>query len=440
MKYFLLNFFFILFNHLLNAQLYSIDSLELKWERYKLKNGIEVVLQPDTKQTEISVEFWLRTGARDEKPEQFGFAHFFEHATPYGLTGDTNLSKAFRALRTNSNAQTRKDYTKYYVQVKPEGLALALRYTVERLNADTASINDKTIENHRTNVLNEMNRMESSAYNSPTVTTVRAAITFGEGFPYAHSTYGNIENNKSFTTDDVKKWYAKYFFTNNFILFVVGDFMPAQVKSLIEKYFSGLTKTGKLNNVKPQPAKHIQGSFTMPSVIKSNFISITWQIPGYTSPDAEKLELLAQLFDEKIKNDSVKFIPGSGSSELLNIYEWAGQFGVYASFASAPDSLKVEQHLLEIVNETIKNGVSANELLTAKRKMIANISEMEMTLGFIGSRTELLGEGLLYANDPGFYLSRLKRQLAFTAKDIQTIAAKWLAGKGARLLLLSPGQ
>jgi len=50
-------------------------------EHYKLRNGIRVLLQPGTSVAEVSVEFWIGTGAKDGTEDKFGFAHFFEHAT-----------------------------------------------------------------------------------------------------------------------------------------------------------------------------------------------------------------------------------------------------------------------------------------------------------------------------------------------------------------------
>lgn len=431
----LLGFLFI--NPTLSAQQNPIDSLTLKWETYTLKNGIQVVLSPDPTQKEISVEFWLRAGAKDEVPGQFGFAHFFEHATPYGFSKDTLLRNKFRAERTNSNAQTRKDYTRYYVQVKPGGLELALRYTAERLNADTSAINEKTIETHRTNVLNEMNRMESSPNNSPTATTIRTRITYGSGHPYGHSAYGTLKGNENFTISDVRKWYDKYVFTDNIILFIVGGFETEQTRKLIESEFGGIEKKGQVINNKFPTAKCSPGSFSLPTTAKTNFISITWPMPGWKSPDIEKLQILANVLDEKFKKDTLSFILSSGSSDLFNSYQWAGQFGLFASFSSSSDSNAVEQHLMKILNDVIKKGVSENELKLGKQKAISNIKQMQATLGFISSRTELLGEGLLYANDPGYYLLRLKRQLNLTTKDIQKIAKKYFSKNGARLLLVS---
>ena len=92
---------------------------------------------------------------------------------------------------------------------------------------------------------------------------------------------------------------------------------------------------------------------------------------------------------------------------------------------------------MDHVNNIVNNGVPEDELRTVKLEAINEVKEMSNNLGFIGSRTELLGEGELYANNPDYYLQRLRRQSKLRPTDIQSTAAKWLKRKGARLLLLS---
>ena len=181
----------------------------------------------------------------------------------------------------------------------------------------------------------------------------------------------------------------------------------------------------------------MSGSFRLPSSAKTNFVSITWKIPGWKYADADKLQIVANLLDERLSRDSFSSIVKAGSSDLFNLYEWAGQFGVYASFSSLTDSIKIQKHLMEVVNAIIEKRISESELQLAEQRLLSNVTEMIGKLGFIGSRAELIGEGFLYANDPGFYILRLKRQQNLNANDIQMIARKWLKTKGARLLLIS---
>ena len=136
----------------------TLDSIQMKYELYKLKNGLQVLLQSDSSVDQVSVEFWLAVGIRDEPSNKYGLAHFFEHVTPYGLRGKTKEQELFKTYRTDSNAQVKKDFTRYYVKVKPEGLDLALQYTAERLTAKSIEIDNEKVESERVRVLAEIER------------------------------------------------------------------------------------------------------------------------------------------------------------------------------------------------------------------------------------------------------------------------------------------
>jgi hypothetical protein len=92
-------------------------------------------------------------------------------------------------------------------------------------------------------------------------------------------------------------------------------------------------------------------------------------------------------------------------------------------------------HLINL-NDILRNGITGEELISAQSKAINNINKMQLNLGFIDSRTEILGEGLLYKNDPNYFLSRLKLQEKLKPKNIQAVAKKWLGKKGTRLLVI----
>jgi zinc protease len=415
----------------------DFDSLTLKWEYYKLPNGINVILQPDTTQKEIAVEFWIHAGTRNEIPGQYGFAHFFEHATPYGFVKDSLLRNAFRTVRTNSNAQTRNDYTRYYVQVKPEGLQLALKYSAERLDADLSLVFDSTIEKHRKNVLNEMARQESNPLYSPTANAVRREVTFGADHPYGHGSYGTIGENERFTTADVKEWYTQYFLTTNTILLVSGNFDILDIKPRIEREFGTIMHRGsRMRTIIPQPHPVFR-QYTIPGSAAFHFLSITWPAAAFGSDDDPGLSLLALILEDRLSKDQPQYIKQSGSSDLFALYELAGQFGVFASFNTLRDSMAVENHLRSAIKNIIQKNISKQELDSAKARATAHTRELLKNLGFIDSRNELLGEGFLFANNPGYYLERIRKLQKLNSYDLQLQAAKWLSGKGARVLIIS---
>ena len=52
---------------------------QLHYEKYKLKNGLDVILVEDHRLPLVAVDLWYHVGPANERPGLTGFAHLFEH-------------------------------------------------------------------------------------------------------------------------------------------------------------------------------------------------------------------------------------------------------------------------------------------------------------------------------------------------------------------------
>ena len=70
-----LNFIFIL-----SIQASLLEDLpEIKYETFKLDNGLTVIVHEDKKVPMVAVNVWYHVGSKNEKVGKTGFAHLFEH-------------------------------------------------------------------------------------------------------------------------------------------------------------------------------------------------------------------------------------------------------------------------------------------------------------------------------------------------------------------------
>ena len=91
-----------------------------EFHRRKLANGLRAVAVRDTGE-KVSVFMVIGAGKRQETPATTGLAHLTEHALFTG-TPTTPLGKhdaKIRALKGESNAYTRDDFTAYYAHKIP---------------------------------------------------------------------------------------------------------------------------------------------------------------------------------------------------------------------------------------------------------------------------------------------------------------------------------
>ena len=64
----------------------------LKYEKYTLPNGLQVILHEDHATPIVAVNVWYHVGSKDERPGRTGFAHLFEHMM---FQGSKHYDKVF---------------------------------------------------------------------------------------------------------------------------------------------------------------------------------------------------------------------------------------------------------------------------------------------------------------------------------------------------------
>src|SRR6202012_5505238 len=115
-------------------------------EKYKLPNGLEVILSEDHRLPLVAVNLWYHVGPMFEKPGRTGFAHLYEHMM---FEGSKNVGEKayFKYLEgggaSDINGTTDFDRTNYYETLPSNQLELALwlesarmGFLLDKLTAD----------------------------------------------------------------------------------------------------------------------------------------------------------------------------------------------------------------------------------------------------------------------------------------------------------------
>ena len=63
---------------------------ELPYEKYRLPNGLDVILSQDRSLPLVAVDIWYHVGAANEEAGRTGFAHLFEHMM---FTGSKHIAR-----------------------------------------------------------------------------------------------------------------------------------------------------------------------------------------------------------------------------------------------------------------------------------------------------------------------------------------------------------
>jgi zinc protease len=209
-------------------------------ERFRLPNGLRVVLSPDRTAPVVGVAVVYDVGIRSEPPGRAGFAHLFEHLM---FQGSTNLEKLahFRHVQGSGgtfNGSTHFDYTDYFETLPSNALERVLFLEADRMRGPRLSMENLRNQVHvvkeeiRVNVLNR-------PYGSFPLLTLPPVMF--DAYPNAHDGYGSFADLEAATVDDAWDFFDKYYAAGNAVLVVVGDFESDEATRLVERHFGDVS-------------------------------------------------------------------------------------------------------------------------------------------------------------------------------------------------------
>ena len=209
----------------------------------QLENGMKYYIRHNNKQKGLA-DFYIihNVGAIQEEDNQQGLAHFLEHMA---FNGTTNLpgkmlikwcEKVGIKFGANLNAGTSWDYTQYLmrdVPVSRQGVVDTAMLILHDWSHFITLDNDE-IDKERGVIQEELRTRDGASWRS----TINLLKNLYKGTKYEHrNLIGHLDGLQSFTYDDIKSFYHKWYRPDYQAVVVVGDIdvdkLEAQVKSLM---------------------------------------------------------------------------------------------------------------------------------------------------------------------------------------------------------------
>src|SRR6185436_15991160 len=101
-------------------------------------------------------------------------------------------------------------------------------------------------------------------------------------------------------------------------------------------------------------------------------------------------------------------------------------FEIQVDVKPGQDADAVSRRLDAIIADFVANGPTEDEVRrTVMRTLSGRIQGLEQVGGF-GGKAVALAEGMLYANDPNFYRTRLEQVAAVTPAQVRAAMQRWL--------------
>jgi zinc protease len=411
----------------------------IKFTQFTLPNGLRVILHEDHSTPIVAVNVWYHVGSKNEVPGRTGFAHLFEHMMFQGsLHHDDDYFPPLQEAGGTLNGSTNSDRTNYWEVVPSNFVELALWLESDRMGYLLDALTEGKLNNQRDVVKNE----KRQNYDNRPYGLVGAKIAetmYPKDHPYHWLTIGSLDDLTAASREDVSDFFRRFYTPNNASLSIAGDFNPAEVRALVERYFGPLKRGPEVQKVSPaRPALEKEQRMTMEDRVSLPRLYLTWHTePQFTSNDAPLDQLAFVLaggkgsrlyrslvYDKQIAQDVAAF---NNSREL------AGQFQITAT---AKPGVKLEDLEAAIDAEIAKlktEPPTQEELERAYNAREASFVYGLQTVGGFGGKSDQLNQYAVFLNQPGYFQTDLLRYRSVTPADVMTVANGYLTDK--RLVL-----
>jgi zinc protease len=400
----------------------------IPFEKYTLKNGLEVILSEDHAVPQVMVELWYHVGSAQEKAHRTGFAHLFEHLMFQGSQHhDSDYFFPLQEVGAQLNGSTNLDRTNFFEQVPSEYLPLALWLEADRMGWLLPALDDKKLQNQKDVVRNERRqRYENRPYGEVWLTLLDAL--FPDTHPYHHSTIGNHEDVEAASLADVSEFFEAFYHPANATLTIVGDFEPKVAREWVEKTFGAIPASVRPPALAPPPvAAAGEKVIRQEDDVPLQKVWLAWPSSALFQPGDAELDVLSDILsagkesrlfksivrEKRIADDINASQSSSGLSSIFTIEATVAEGHTTDEAVAAIDA---------VLDDLVAHGPTAEEVAVS---LVNRERDFVEQLRTIASRSSVLQSYDFYTGTPGFVEKDLARYRTVDAPSIQkTVAAE----------------
>ena len=410
----------------------AAQTVDIPFEKFKLDNGLTVIVHEDHKAPVVAVNVWYHVGSKNERTGKTGFAHLFEHLM---FGGSENVKGRFidqlqEIGGTGVNGTTNEDRTNYFETVPVSALDRVLFLESDRMGHFYKAISKEVLDLQRGVVQNEKRQSDNEPYSI--VDEIAPAATYPAGHPYAHSVIGSLEDLDAASLDDVQKWFRTYYGPNNAVLVIAGDVTVAEAKEKVKRFFGDIPPgpplarpAAGISKMTGERRYRIEDRVAQPRIYKA------WNVPQFGSAEADYLNLSAAVlthgrasrlykrlvYDDRVATDVMAF---------LDAREIGSQFVIFATAAPGHTLAEVDKALNEEMARFANEGPTESEVERARTEAVAGVLRGLERVGGFGGKSDRLAQSELYLGSPDAWRTSLKRVEAARPADLKDTFNAWL--------------
>ena len=411
------------------------DNFSIAVEKYKLPNGLTVVLHQDKSDPIVAVAIYYHVGSSRETEGKTGFAHLFEHMM---FQESENLPRGEFVKKISNaggtfNGSTNQDRTNYFEVLPKNYLEMALWMESDRMGYLENTVTKFNLANQQDVVMNEKRQSYDNAPYGFNQMLILKNL-YPKGHPYNWDVIGSMQDLVNASIPDVKAFHHKFYTPNNAFLVISGDFEKPEAKALVEKYFGEIPSGVAIEKRKPMPvtlnstvrlyhednfAKAPQLTIVFPSAERYSKDSYALSFLGRSSG---KFQESSPLYTVLVKDKKLtsRVMARNMAQEL------AGSFTISVTANPGVNLTEVEKAIFEGLQKFEKDGFTEEDLTRIKAGFETRFYN---SFSSVQGKAFTLAEYTMNTGDPEFYKKDFQNTQAVTMADIKAAYNKYIKGK-----------
>lgn len=407
-------------------------------ERYRLENGLEVVLDPTTEDT-VTVCVVYHAGAAAQPAGWTGLAHLGEHVM-FGGTSHVEphfLDELDLLGVLAVNGVTERDRTVFYETVPREHLERVLYLEADRMAFVLAAIDEVRVTRQREVILREHEERVDLGGLGILPGLMARVLYATPGHPYA-DLFEHREDLESLRLPHIQWFLAHHYAPDEATLVVTGGFDREAARAAILRWFGPIRRIAEAlppvsaPEVVPVP---VERRLVVEAPIRRDQLLVSWPVPPYGAPEHAALDLIARRLESRLWAVLVEAGVATDVDVRHGSYEHASELDVSIVTGRGDGTLAafeaVDRELLRLQNELLTPVELGRLVSGAYESTLRSLASSTDRALLLGRRARLLPGGawsLAWA---------VAGWQAVTPESLREAARRWLPQRHRLVLSLS---
>ena len=419
------------------------DEVVIPYSKYKLDNGLTVVLHEDKSDPLVHVDVTYHVGSGREEPGRSGFAHFFEHMMFQGSenVADEAHFKIITEAGGTLNGTTNSDRTNYFQTVPNNQLEKMLWLEADRMGYFLDAVTQKKFEVQRETVKNERGQRVDNRPYGLLWERVGEAM-YPEGHPYSWSTIGYLEDLDRANLNDLKKFFLEWYGPNNAVITIGGDFDTEQTLEWVKTYFGTIPAGPEQADPVYEKIELDQDRYiSLEDNVQLPLLYMAWPTVHANHADEAPLDVLANIMGQGQTSLLYKNLQKPGLTVQASAGHGCREIGCTFTMFTLANPARVQS--LADLEKTIRDslvefegrGVLDDDLTRVKADIVSGLI---YGLESVSGKVSQLAAYETYRDNPNGIGDDITRYENVTKDDVLRVYNQYIKGNNAVIMSIVP--